>query len=240
MSSPRITLILTRPKAQSARFASQFAMRFGDAIPAAIFPVMEIVPTDAPISVDGIAGLIFSSENGVAAFTRSCGARDLPAWCVGARTAAAARRAGMETRTGQGNAEDLIARITANPPEGRLLHVHGVHSRGAIAPRLTAAGIPTGEVVVYDQIARPLPPEGRATLEAAEIALLPLFSPRSAALVSKGLAGSDAHPWVATMSAAVTDRWAGPVPARLEQAKNPSAASMMDALANLIDAARAG
>jgi uroporphyrinogen-III synthase len=99
------------------------------------------------------AAVILSSETGAQA-AASLKAR-LPdhAFCVGDRTAAAARLAGFAATSAQGDAAALLALILSDPP-GPLLHLRGQDTRGDLARRLSARGVPA-----------------------------PLFSPRSAAIL---------------------------------------------------------
>ncbi|MEX5727936.1 uroporphyrinogen-III synthase [Rhodovulum iodosum] len=228
-------LLLTRPEAQSARFAAAFRARFGCDIDILTAPVMTIAPTGAQLALDGVSGLIFTSENGVSAFAETHEARDLTAYCVGDRTANAARAAGFTAFSSRGTAEDLMADLIAAPPEGRLMHLRGAHARGNVADRLTAAGIPTREAVIYDQHAQPLPDAALDAAAAARLTLLPLFSPRSAALVGAWLAESPARLALIYMSPAVRDAWAGPAPVAAEMAAAPDAEAMLDALGKLIE-----
>jgi uroporphyrinogen-III synthase len=67
--------------------------------------------------------------------------------------------------------------------------------------------------------------------------LLPLFSPRSAALASE-MAGDAAAPiLLAALSPAVAREWAGPAPVAAETAERPVSAAMIGAIANVIAAA---
>ena len=90
------TLLLTRPEAQSRRFAAEVARLWPD-LAVILSPAQEIRPL--PIAVpQGTKGIVLTSENAVPALPFGLG---LPAYCVGERTAAAAAelpRAGLATR----------------------------------------------------------------------------------------------------------------------------------------------
>lgn len=239
MPGDRPLLLLTRPRAQSERFAGDFAARFGTGFDIVIAPVMEIVLTGEPIPLDGIAGLIFTSENGVAAFAAVQADRSLPAWCVGERTAAAARAAGFDATASEGTATTLVRDIAARHPQGRLLHLRGEHAAGDVQGDLAGMGFGIETRVVYRQQALPLGEDVQSRVARAPLTLLPLFSPRSARLVADQLSGSPARLAVATISPAATRAWTGPAPALLREAARPDAAAVMDALGDLIDAATA-
>ncbi|ARE40566.1 Uroporphyrinogen-III synthase [Rhodovulum sp. P5] len=227
-------MLLTRPRMQSDRFARAFADRFGTGFQVVTAPIMEIALFDTPIPLTGVGGLVFTSENGVAGFAKVSDRRDLPAYCVGDRTAQAARMAGLTARSAAGTAEDLVTAIAADPPDGGLLHLRGEHARGDVSATLAAKGLAAMERVVYAQRALSLPEEVFAAVAQAPLTLLPLFSPRSAVLVSYQLAGRSGRLALVTMSPAVTEAWAGPEPIALHEAERPDAAAMMDGLGALI------
>ncbi|TCO73398.1 uroporphyrinogen-III synthase [Rhodovulum euryhalinum] len=239
MPDERPLLLLTRPRAQSARFAEAFAARFGTGFDVVTAPVLEIAPTGAPIPLDGVSGLIFTSENGVAAFSAVQPDRSLHAWCVGDRTAQAAQSVGFSTTASEGTAEALVRDLASHRPEGRLLHLRGEHAAGDIEGDLAALGFEIETLIVYRQQALPLGPEALARVGAAPLTLVPLFSPRSARLVGEQFRGRTGRLALATMSPAVTAAWAGPRPVALCEAARPDAPAMLDALASLIDAAPA-
>jgi uroporphyrinogen-III synthase len=204
-------LLLTRPRAQSERFARDFAAALGREIPMVIAPLMEIVPRGLTVDPAAAAGLIFTSENGVAAFAGAEARRHWPVWCVGERTAAAARAAGfVDVWVAGGDAESLVAEILAAHPPGPLLHLRGAHAAGDVPGRLTAGGVPTTTAVVYDQRAQPLTAEALSLLaNPGEEVLLPLFSPRSAALLAEAAGGVRARLHPVAISPAAARVWAG-------------------------------
>jgi uroporphyrinogen-III synthase len=230
-------LLLTRPAAQSARFARDFEARFGPGCEVVTAPVMEIVLFGAPSPLEGVGGLVFTSENGVAGFAGASDARHLPAWCVGDRTARAARDIGLAARSAEGTAAELIAAIAADPPQGRLLHLRGEHARGDVCGGLAARGIEAEERIVYAQRDLMLDPAVRERVAAAPATLVPLFSPRSAKLVARQLAECPGRLVLATMSPAVTAAWSGPEPVAICEAARPDARAMMDALEKALVAA---
>jgi uroporphyrinogen-III synthase len=240
-------LLLTRPRAQSERFARETLAALGREVPVVIAPLIEILPRGLTIDPGGAAGLIFTSENGVAAFAGIDARRHWPVWCVGERTAQAARAAGFaRVELGGGDAEALLAGILAARRRGPLLHLRGQHAAGDLVGRLTAAGLPATAAVVYDQRACALPAEARALLaDPAEDLLLPLFSPRSAALLVKAAAAAvtEARLHPVAISMATAEVWdAGGAglgqPARIAAA--PDAPAMIAALAEVLAEGSAG
>ncbi|MBS0563564.1 MAG: uroporphyrinogen-III synthase [Proteobacteria bacterium] len=181
----RPTLLLTRPRPQSERFAGQFRATLGGDWPVVISPLMRTVWLDEPPACEGAGDIIFTSETGVAAFCRLSDRRDLLAWCVGGRTAKAAERAGFAARCGPGDATGLAATIRAERPGARMLWAHGRHVAKDMAILLESAGIETISCTLYEQM--PLAPSAGMTglLEGDAPVLLPLFSARSADLVAR-------------------------------------------------------
>lgn len=231
-----VPVILTRPAEQSARFAQMLAERFGDALQIITSPLMAPVFLSADLSGSAAQALILTSETGAKA---AGGLPGLPrqAWCVGDRTAEAARAAGFAAQSAGGDADALVATLLSARPTGPLLHLRGQDSRGDVAHRLTRAGLPTAEAVVYAQQEQPLTAPAAQLLRGPDPVLVPLFSPRSAKL----FAGTRplAPVLVAAFSPAVAQALGDLVPAHLSIATRPDAAAMIDAIVPLITASRA-
>lgn len=225
------TVLLTRPAAQSGRFADEVRQRYGD-IPIVVSPILAphfltpVLPDVRP------AALVFTSETGVTAFARLSQIRDADAWCVGARTAQAARREGFRAIDGGGHVHALIAAITAAGVTGPLLYPRGEDQAADLAALLSAAGIPTRDVVVYAQRPQPLT-DVALTLFASETpVVLPLFSPRSARLLADAIAkpGRTAPLWVAALSPPIADAARTLRPDRLVIAARPDTEALLDAV----------
>ncbi|MDF0602351.1 uroporphyrinogen-III synthase [Psychromarinibacter sp. C21-152] len=229
-------LLLTRPQAQSQRFAAQAKARIG-AIPVLISPVLRIVPQAPAVPLEGVAGVVLTSENGARALAEAADVAGLPAWCVGDRTAEAARLAGMQAVSAAGSADDLVALIRAEAPAGKLLFAHGAETRGRVAERLAEAGFDLASVVVYDQAPQPLSAEARALLASDRPVIVPLFSPRSAALLAAQARDAAAPLILVALSEAVAVAWTGAPPARLVVAERPDAAAILDAIAGICTSA---
>jgi uroporphyrinogen-III synthase len=174
------TLLLTRPRPASDRFALEAAARWAG-VTVVIAPLIEVVAAGNVPPLDGVDGVIFTSVNAVA---RAGDGHGKPAWCVGARTTEAARRAGFDAVMAGQTADALVVELTRARPEGRILHLHGVHQRGDVVPRLAQAGLNIEGAAIYDQ--RAVPPDAPFfDALAARPLVVPLFSPRSAALFSQ-------------------------------------------------------
>lgn len=217
-------LLLTRPAAASARTRAEIA-RLRPDTRVVISPAMEIVPIPATIDTTP-AGLILTSENGAEAAGRMGLPQGMVAWCVGTRTAEVARAFGFDAVNADGDAEILLRAILSAPDTGPLLHLRGEHARGDIAPRLRAAGRAAQDIVVYRQEDRPLSPEARAVLAGAAPVILPLYSPRTAAIVAEqGPFSAPLH--VIAISAAAARAAERLEPARISQIDNPDGQSML-------------
>ena len=234
MPSRPIPLLLTRPEAQSHRFAHEAAIRFGTAISIEISPLIAIVGRPFEADLTGITGLVFTSENAVVEFASKHPGRCLAAWCVGERTAEAARRAGFNARSASGGAAELAALLLRNGVTGKLLHLHGRHLATDLADLLTAAGLQTQSQVIYDQRPVDLTVPAKKLLAQDAPILLPLFSARTARLFAAQASGCRAGLRVAAISPAVASTLSLPV-ARLAIARQPNSAAMLAALASLID-----
>jgi uroporphyrinogen-III synthase len=181
------TLLLTRPQDASERFASALAPDLPQGVRIVISPLLDIVPTGATVSLSGYAGVIFTSGNAI----RFAGPpAPVPAYCVGAQTRQRAEAAGWSAALDEETAEELYAALTKVKPNGPLLHLAGQHRRGALAERLTKAGLPTDECVLYDQRTVPFTPDARAVLAGPAPVIAPLFSPRTAQAFAEQYAGS--------------------------------------------------
>jgi uroporphyrinogen-III synthase len=227
-TAPVPLVVLTRPRDASARFAAALRAELGPVL-IAIAPLMEIVPGHMIPDLAGASGLIFTSAAGVAVFAAQNTRRDLPAWCVGARTAQAARDIGLVAHTAEGDADALVATIIAARPAGRLVHLCGTHSRGNVADRLCAAGLWAEAQVIYDQPALGATEDLTTALAHPGPIIVPLFSPRSAALFAEVAGSADVIP--VALSAAVRAALPADLAARARQATSPDAAAMIHAVA---------
>ena len=204
MQDTQPTLLLTRPKAQSAEFLSECEKLAGQRLPVVISPIIRIdFVSDLP-DLNTHDTLIFTSANGVAACASELRGRRLVT--VGAKTCAFATQAGaIATSLGE-DVEAFLAQ--SDQIEGSALHCRGKIARGNLAERLNAIGIQTDEAILYDQVAQPLTPAARSLLQSNASVVAPIFSPRSAQLLSEAAVTSDLR--IIAMSAAVADAWSGP------------------------------
>ena len=234
--SRAIPVILTRPAAQGDRFAADLRARFGDAVDVILSPLIAPVFPAVALPDGDFGAVILTSETGAQAAARLPGVPHR-AWCVGDRTAAAARALGFDASSAAGDADTLVTAIVAAGESGPLLHLRGRDSRGDVAARLTAQAVPTAEVIVYAQEAQPLTDAARAVLAGHGPVIVPLFSPRTAQIFAATRPAAALY--IAALSPAVA-AGLGDLPCRmLRCAAKPEAAALLQALVPLIDAARA-
>lgn len=240
MPDHRPPLLLTRPASASARFAAAFRAQFGADWPIVLSPLMETVWQSPTVDLDGVGGLIFSSENAVNGYCRLQSVRNLRAWCVGARTAEAARLAGFDAVEGPGDAARLADMILRAGEGGKMLWPHGQQVAFDIADRLNCAGTETVSVTVYDQKALMPTDAARTLMAGSDPVLLPLFSPQSAALVQAAFADHRAPLWVAALSPSIAEACAPLGACRLSVAVHPDSESLLAALREILSGQTSG
>ncbi|AUH33676.1 uroporphyrinogen-III synthase [Paracoccus tegillarcae] len=215
-AAPRATVLLTRPEADSQRFAAMLPD-----VPVLISPILRIIPVPHdPTRLDQAAGFVFTSSHAVAAAGPG---RGRTALAVGPRTAAAARDAGFDVTEGPGDAQGLLPLIAASPVP--LIYPRGRH----IAQMLTVE-----DVVVYDQEAAPLTDKALQLLAGSTPVILPLFSARSARLLSDAMPARPKAPLrLAAISKSALEGW-GREAAAVELARRPDADGMKETVTRLL------
>ncbi|MFC4352121.1 uroporphyrinogen-III synthase [Fodinicurvata halophila] len=148
-------------------------------------PLLEIRDrNEAVVDLQGVQALMVTSRNGLRAYMRLCGQRDLPVYAVGPASAATARDAGFtEVHSADGDAVKLaeLVRRELDPAAGALLHPAGRDVAGGLSKRLESAGYELRRVVLYDALpARAFSAATNALLRADTLDAVLLFSPRTA------------------------------------------------------------
>ena len=237
-----LTVLLTRPAAQSRRFADLVRGRLGPAARVVIAPLMRIEPRGplpglAPGDVP-----VFTSESGAEAFAALGGRCTGPAFAVGGQTAAVARRLGfapvLEGPGDSAGLAGLIASMDGAAGSGVVWHLHGTHVAGDLAGVLQARGIRVREAAIYDQVAAPLSAEARALLAGDAPVLVPVFSARTARLLAGELAAARAPVGLAAISPAVARELPVQSAGKVAVAARADAAAVLDVLAELADSPR--
>jgi uroporphyrinogen-III synthase len=178
--------LVTRPELDAAPVAAALRARGIEPVPA---PMLRIEPELEGVArlagmLAGVQAVLFTSANGVRAFVRASARFELPVFCVGEATAAAARIAGFRTvASADGDVADLAALVGARlaPGNGALLHASSLDTAGDLAGDLARQGFTVRPIALYRAIAaETLPPDADAALRRGEIALALFFSPRTA------------------------------------------------------------
>lgn len=215
-------LILTRPEPQSRAFLADLEGRLGRSVSAIIAPILGISELGDKPDLNMFRTLIFTSGNGVDRVAGDLAGRHVVT--VGQQTARRAQGAGASAIC-LGNTVDEFLE-NAEAIEAPALHIRGVHSRGDLANRLSAMGAEVSEFVGYDQPQRPITKEAQQALLQGD-AIVPVFSPRSARLMS----AYDCHPStrILAISDATAHEWVGE--GTVEVAVRPDRQAMLDLVA---------
>lgn len=181
---PPPTVLLTRPRDRAAAFAASLPPGTN----VIMAPLMRIEPLAhvLPVQVDA---LIFTSAHAPALMSGGGLPAGLVAWCVGAETVKAAKRAGFDARDGGRTVADFIAMANRLEDAGHLVYGRGRHQSADLAADLRSLGHVVAEVVLYDQVATGFDAEAARAISAAERLVMPVFSRRSARILADALRG---------------------------------------------------
>jgi len=234
-SEPQIPALVTRPRAEGEAFAAALTARFAPRVRPVLTPLIAPRLLTPPIPDHDYAAVVFTSAQAVEAVRQLTATLPRLAWCVGRRTAAVATEAGFEARSTDGDAEALAKAILVDPPNGRILYLRGVDTRGNLLEILESFGIKTDVAIVYAQDPCRITFEALSLLRSVDPVLIPLFSPRTAALFRAELpADSSAKLHIAAMSGAVAEALGDLPRTALTIARQPDAPGMLDAVESLL------
>jgi len=222
-------IILTRPEPGLSKFSVQLAQE----VPSAqqyceALQVIDFKPYQGDLA--RYSGFVFTSSNGVRAAKRW----DLPprlGFGVGQVTTELARSYCDPVYDGGSDVEALIALIKSMMPDGPLLHIRGRVSVGNLATRLSEHGIETHEAIGYQQNVCTPSDVLIQLLQGGKPMILPLFSPKSAEIL-KTLSTNREHWHVIAMSQAVAEIFDANKVWKLEIARKPNGAAMLDCVTN--------
>ena len=235
MARQSAPVLVTRPQAEAKAFAAALTARFGPRVRPVVAPLIAPRYLTPDIPAQDYAAVVFTSVQAVEAARRLGISLPNLAWCVGRKTAEIAGKAGFQARSADGDAEALTRAILSNPPDGRILYLRGVDTRGKLLEKLNYSGIDTDVAIVYAQEALPLSPKALALLTSPGDLIVPLFSPRTATLFRKALPTATlASLHFAVMSAAVAEPLDDLPRAALALAAQPDAPGMLDAVESLL------
>ena len=184
----RRTVILTRPETES-RLLAERILDHDPSIEVHVAPLLKISPVEHTISDAGrSSGIVFTSANAVKSLDLESVPDGLLSWCVGARTAEAARDRGFRVKTAGGSAQALLEMIRNNPPDNGLIYARGSFVSLNLADQLRGDGIPVTEIVTYKQVALALEGASRRLIMAGPC-LVSLFSVRTAEIFTREATG---------------------------------------------------
>lgn len=225
-------VLLTRSDADNARIAAQAGL---DPDQVLTWPVLRVQPMDVAPPAPGTQALLFTSGNGVAAFADACERRDLPALCVGDRTADLARARGFaDVRSAAGSATDLAA-IALQSGFTRFVYVRGQQVSVDLAQVLRSHGLFVDECIAYAMVAMDQPPTPVAkAFDSGHVTLVTVWSAGVATVLERAIAGNSQWSLVATDMLAISSKAAAPLgktPFRHTiVASRPDATAMVDSL----------
>ncbi|MFD2741540.1 uroporphyrinogen-III synthase [Sulfitobacter aestuarii] len=219
-------LLLTRPEQSARRFAAQLSELARARTRLLMSPLMRIEPLSPRYDLGPYAGVVFTSANGV---VNAPPGEGRPAYCVGPYTAEVANGRGWRAQMCGLEANEMVARLGAEPVAGPLAHLAGAHRRGEVAQRLSALGMHTDVIETYDQRLLNLSDEAQSSLGGTELVLVPLFSPRSAAHFAAQTEDRD-NISVIALSKPVAEALDGRFQQGLGIADEPTGASMVEAV----------
>ena len=234
----RPAILLTRPAPAAQRFARSLRHALGPGLRICIAPLIAPHPIHAPaprlLRTPTQPLIVFTAEEGVAGFVRNWPVAGLRALCVGPRTTAVARAAGFDARgVPGGTAQALLeALLTADPQP--VVVIRGREAAHDLATALIAAGRAAEAAIVYAQEAQPLDPRAQALLHGTAPLVVPVFSARSASLLTQAASGASAPLWLAAIGPAAVTATAPLAPAKVQIAPTPDAAGMRAAVAVLM------
>jgi uroporphyrinogen-III synthase len=186
--SLRPAILVTRPAEDAGSLVADLE---GLGYAAVLVPMLRIEQREgARLDPGGVAGLLFTSANGVRAAVRAADAQTLaraqglPVYAVGDATARAAREAGFaQVDSAGGDVAALAALVAARrrPADGLLLHVAGSDVAGDLSALLADKGFAARRVALYDAVAaEALEPAAQAALAEGAAVGAVFFSPRTA------------------------------------------------------------
>lgn len=180
-------VLLTRPADLSAALAAKLETY---AVPTFQAPLLvpELLDPAVP-PLDAVQAFVFSSQQAVMCFAEllranGIAANDIPTFCVGATTAAAARKAGFQqTHNANGNQAALLVMLLkqTRPEDGIIVYVRGADVAGDIAEALARHKYRTESTIVYRmRTVETLSDEIVDSLYGGEIGFVMLYSQRTA------------------------------------------------------------
>lgn len=234
MAARRPLLLMTRPERASQAFWQALPPDSQNAVDLLINPLLSIHVTGPLPNLGGITGLIFTSANGLDAYSVLGGpVLPVPVIAVGTSTGNAARAYGFDVDVSGGNADQLVEHVLDGGYSGPLLHIRGEIAVGDVAQRLSKAGVATSESILYSQKLEPFTPATREALSQDRPVLAPVFSPRTAKQIGGESQGVGSITFAA-ISQSVADELPDDAKKNTRVAKEPNRDAMVELVVEMI------
>lgn len=238
MSAASIPVLITRAEPGASETAQRVEALGLSAIVSPVLSMQARGDTSLP-APSALSGLIFTSANGVRAYSQRSGARSLPAWCVGPATASAARAAGfVDVQESAGNAADLAQFIADNnaPTPAPLLHVANAAAKGDLKRHLETLGFAVDFAPLYEMSpAEGLLPDADQMLAQPGAGILLIHSAMGAERFSQLVAGRSVDQLVAAVISAPAAKPLNALNLKaIHIAEAPNEAALIDALQSAI------
>jgi len=179
-----VRLLVTRPAGEAERTAARLEALSHRAV---LAPMLQFEAIPLPESLPEPAAIAFTSANAIVPVEASPASRHwrkLPVFCVGDRTAAAARAAGFaDVRSAEGDVAELARLMigTLSPGFGPILYAAAEQRRGDLDGELVRAGHVVDLVETYRmRPADELPPPAATALRQGTLDGVLLYSNRTA------------------------------------------------------------
>lgn len=196
--TPPPKIWVTRPQPDAVESAAKLTALGFDPIIAPLLD-MRVLPPNLP-AASGFAAIALTSTNAIRALQELetlTNYMQLPAYCVGARTAHAAKQAGFtQVFSADGALQDLAQLIAQQHSKGPVFYPSAQHVQGDLAAALAPADRLVISANVYEmQPVTHLPPQIAAEIAAGNISAVSLYSRRTAetyCTLTSGIAQSHA------------------------------------------------
>lgn len=185
-------VLLTRPLEESRALAERLEE---EGIEALIWPLTRIVPTVTELKLPyNIDAFLFTSANGVRGLAALTQRRDIPALCVGGKTADAARKAGFLNCFSADGDVRALAELARRSGLRNFLHPRGRDAAGDLKGWLAESGQHVAEFVLYEaRETGPAPAPVASAITRGTVDLVTIWSARNAAILARHLAGMHAN-----------------------------------------------
>jgi uroporphyrinogen-III synthase len=175
-------VLVTRPQPEAEETAARLR---GLGHACLVEPMLEIATRPGPaLDLAGVQAVLVTSRNGARALAARTAERGVPAFAVGAATAASLRALGFRRIEAGADTASALAELvgrSCSPAAGALLHVRGEAVASDPLPRLEQAGFAVRAAVLYEARAvSAFSPHLERTMRQRALGYALFFSPRTA------------------------------------------------------------